>query len=161
MDILRLTLYKEAGILRTTMTIKEALSALKRDEAIVVGDTTFTPRELHEVVLETGEKVFWAKTRDGSWLSIDPASDEIIMFEDMDEEIEVEDETVVYGGEDYEFSYEGTATMTGDEGDEISISFREYESPSGEIIRMMENESNGDKRNAMGAKITEDELQLA
>lgn len=143
------------------MTIKEALSALKRDEDIVVGDTTFTARELHEVVLETGEKVYWAKKGDGTWLSIDPAGDEIILFEDLDEELEPEDETVVYGGEDYEFSYEGTATMTGDEGDETVITFREYESPSGEIIRMMESESTGDTSIAVGGKLTEDELQLA
>lgn len=143
------------------MTIKEAISALKRDEAIVVGDTTFEPRELHQVTLETGETVYWARTASGSWLSLDPASDEIILFEDIDETLEPEDETVVYGGEDYEFSYEGTATITGEEGDETVTTFREYESPSGELIRLLENESTGDITTSIGGKLTEDELQLA
>lgn len=143
------------------MTIKEVLSALKRDEAVVVGDTTFEPRGVDAVTLETGETVYWARKGDGTWLSIDPASDEIILFEDIDEEIEPEDETVVYGGADYEFSYEGTATLTGDEGDETVLRFREFESGSGEIIRITENESTGDTTASVGAKLTEDELQSA
>lgn len=143
------------------MTIKEVLSALKRDQAVVVGDTTFEPRGVDDVTLETGETVYWAKKGDGSWLSIDPESEEIILFENIDEELEPEDDTVVYGGEDYEFSYEGTATVVGEEGDETVYNFREFESPSGEIIRLMENESTGDIVASIGAKLTEDELQPA
>lgn len=142
------------------MTIPEVLEALQNDCPIVVGDTTFEPRGVDEVTLETGEAVYWARKED-TWLSIDPSSDEIILFEDIDEELEPEDDTVVYGGEDYEFSYEGSATMSGEDGEEQVMHFREYESPEGEIIRITENENTGDTRISLGSKLTEDELQPA
>lgn len=143
------------------MTIDEVLSALKSDSAVVVGDTTFEPRGVDSVTLETGETVYWAHEGDGSWLSIDPSSDEIILFEDIDEELEPEDETVVYGGEDYEFSYEGTATIKSEDGEEVTMGFREYESAGGDIIRLTDSESTGDKKVSVGTKLTEDELQPA
>lgn len=143
------------------MTIDEVLNLLKNDSAIVVGDTTFEPREVDNVTLETGETVYWARESDGSWLSIDPSSDEIILFEDIDEELEPEDETIVYGGEDYEFSYEGTATIKNEDGEEVTMTFREFESPAGEIIRLTQSESTGDTKVSVGSKLTEDELQPA
>lgn len=143
------------------MTIQEVLEALQNDSAVVVGDSTFEPRGVDEVTLETGENVYWAYEKDGSWLSIDPSSDEIVLFEDIDEELEPEDDIVVYGGEDYEFSYEGTATMRSEEGEEVSMAFREFESPAGEIIRLTESESTGDTKVSVGTKLTEDELQPA
>ncbi len=143
------------------MTINEVLEALQNDCAVVVGDSTFDPRGLDAVTLETGETVYWAYEKDGSWLSIDPSGEEIILFEDIDEELEPEDDVVVYGGEDYEFSYEGTATITSEDGEETVMTFREFESPEGEIIRLTESESTGDTRVSVGTKLTEDELQPA
>lgn len=142
------------------MTISEVLEALKNDSPIVVGDTTFETRGLDVLTLATGESVYWASKRDGTWLSIDPSSEEIIMFEEIEEELEPEDDTVVYGGEDYEFSYEDTATLKNDEGEETVLRFREFESADGDIIRMTENESTGDVRVSLGTKLTEDDLQL-
>lgn len=143
------------------MTIPEVLDALQSDVPIVVGDKTFEPRGLDAVTLETGETVYWAHEKNGAWLSIDPASDEIILFEDIDEELEPEDDTVVYGGEDYEFSYEGTANITSDDGEDLAMNFREYESPDGDIIRITEEATTGDIRVSLGTKLTEDELQAA
>lgn len=143
------------------MTIKEVLEALKNDSPVVVGDTTFEPRGLDELTLETGDFVYWASKQDGTWLSIDPVSDEIIMFEDIDEELEPEDDTVVYGGEDYEFSYEDTATLKSEDGEETVMRFREFESSGGDIIRITESESTGDIRISVGAKLTEEDLQSA
>lgn len=143
------------------MTIPEVLDALQSDVPIVVGDKTFEPRGLDEVTLETGESVYWAHEKNGAWLSIDPASDEIILFEDLDEELEPEDDTVVYGGEDYEFSYEGTATIKSEDGEETTMIFREYESPDGDLLRITEEETTGDVRISLGTKLTEDELQSA
>ncbi len=143
------------------MTITEVVNALQNDQAIVVGDTTFQPRGFDAVTLETGETVYWAVAKSGNWLSIDPAADEIMLFEDIDEELEPEDDTVVYGGEDYEFSYEGSATVKNDDGEDVTMTFREFESSAGEIIRLTDNENAGEKKVSVGAKLTEDELQMA
>lgn len=143
------------------MTIKEVLAALKEECPVVIGDTTFEPRGMDKLTLEAGEFVYWATKGDGTWLSIDPQSDEIILFEDINEELEPEDDTVVYGGEDYEFSYEDSATMKSDDGEEAVLHFREFESSGGDIIRITENENTGDTRYSLGTKLTEDDLQPA
>ncbi|HCC83894.1 TPA: hypothetical protein DEP96_03525 [Candidatus Uhrbacteria bacterium] len=143
------------------MTISEVVEALQNDQAIVVGDTTFQPRGFDAVRLETNETIYWAVAKSGNWLSIDPEADEIIMFEDIDEELEPEDDTVVYGGQDYEFSYEGSATMKSEDGEDITLTFQEFESSTGYLIRLTDNENAGEKKVSVGSKLTEDELQMA
>ncbi len=142
------------------MNIHDALELLKNDEAIVVRDKTFHPRGVEPISLETGETVYWAQSREGLWLSLDPQGEEIILFEDIDEELEPEDEIIVYGGEDYEFSYEGTATMSQEEGGKVTT-FKDYEASSGEIVRLMEEEATGEITGAYGIKLTEEDLQGA
>lgn len=144
----------------SAMKISEALDLLENDQAIVVRDKTFNPRGVDAVSLETGETVYWVHSREGIWLSLDPEGEEIILFEDIDEELEPEDDIVVYGGEDYEFSYEGTATMSAEDGGKV-MTFKEFEDSSGEIIRIMEEESTGDISSAYGTKLTEEDLQEA
>lgn len=142
------------------MNIPEALELLKNDEPIVVRDMTFSPRGVDEVTLDTGESVFWVRGSEGMWLSIDPEGEEVWLFEDLEEEFEPEDDTVVYGGEDHEFSYEAKATILEEDGGTI-LSFKDYEGPTGKIVRIMEDESTGDLSFAYGMQITEEELQGA
>lgn len=142
------------------MQISQALEVLGNDSPIVVRDKTFKPRGLETISLETGEKVYWVPSVEGVWLSLDPAGEEIILFEDIDEELEVEDDIVVYGGEDHELAYEGVATMSAEEGGKV-MSFKDYASSDGEIVRIMEEEATGDKTGAYGVKLTEEDLQEA
>lgn len=141
------------------MTIAEALKYLQEEQAIIVRDRTFEPQGLDEIVLESGESVFWAHSKDGTWLSLDPEGEEVILFEDLDEELEPEDEIVVYGGQDYEFSYESKITLLTDDGGTIMM-MREFEGPSA-IIRLIEDESTGDTTASYGRKVNEEELQEA
>lgn len=142
------------------MKLSAALDLVQNDLPIVVRDKTFSPRGVEEARLETGESVFWVYTKDGMWLSFDPDGEEILLFEDIDEELEPEDDTVVYGGEDYEFSYEGSAKVDDDDGGKTT-NFKEYQNADGDVIRIMEDESSGDKTYAFGVKITEEDLQEA
>lgn len=141
------------------MTIAEALKKIQSEESIIVRDKTFEPEGLDEIVLESGETVFWVHTKDGTWLSLDPEGEEIILFEDIDEELEPEDDIVVYGGQDYEFSYESKVTLLTDDGGTIMM-MREFEGPSA-IIRLIEDESTGDITASYGRKVNEEELQEA
>ncbi len=122
-------------------------------------DKTFEPHQLDEIVLESGETVFWARSKDGTWLSLEQDGAEVIFFEDIDEEIEPEDDIVVYGGQDYEFSYESKITLLTDDGGTIMM-MREFEGPSA-IIRLIEDESTGDTTASYGRKVNEEELQEA
>lgn len=141
------------------MTIAEALQELQEEKAIVVRDRTFEPQGVDEIVLESGESVFWAHSKDGTWLSLDPEGEEVILFEDIDEELEPEDDIVVYGGQDYEFSYESKITLLTDDGGTIMM-MREFEGPTA-IIRLIEDESTGDTQASYGRKVNEEELQKA
>lgn len=142
------------------MTIAETIERLRNDEPVVIRDKTFTVRSMDNLTLDTGEIVYWAYGKDGMWLSLDPESEETIFFEDLDDELEPEDDTVVYGGNDFEFSYEGTATLKDDDGGTV-MSFREFESQKGEVLRIIENESTGDKTFAFGQVLTEEDFQEA
>lgn len=141
------------------MTIAEALKKVQEEQSIVVRDKTFEPTRVDEIVLESGETVYWVRAKDGTWLSLDPEGEEVIQFEDIDEELEPEDEIVVYGGRDYEFSYESKVTLLTDDGGTMMM-MREFEGPSA-IIRLIEDESTGDTTASYGRKINEEELQEA
>jgi hypothetical protein len=142
------------------MQIAAALEVLGNDEALVVRDKTFHPRGVDTIALETGEKVYWVPSVEGVWLSLDPEGEEIVLFEDIDEELEPEDDIVVYGGEDHELAYEGVASTSAEEGGK-TITFKDYESADGEIVRIMIEESTGDVTAAYGVKLTEEDLQKA
>lgn len=142
------------------MKISVALELLKNDEPIVVRDKTYKPRGAHRAILDTGEAVYWVYANGEMWLSLDPESDEIILFTELDENLEPEDDMVVYGGEDYEFSYEGSVKMEDEESGE-NYTFKEYESSAGEVLRIMERESTGDMSYHFGMKLTEEDLQEA
>ncbi len=141
------------------MTIAEALQKVQQEQSIIVRDKTFEPTRADEIVLESGETVFWVRAKDGTWLSLDPEGEEVIQFEDIDEEMEPEDDIVVYGGQDYEFSYESKVTLLTDDGGTIMM-MREFEGPSA-IIRLIVDESTGDITASYGRKVNEEELQEA
>ncbi|MFI3158470.1 MAG: hypothetical protein QX199_20190 [Methylococcaceae bacterium] len=142
------------------MIIVDILTALQDENDIILRDRTFHPRTVEVAVLDTGENVYWAYGDVGVWLSVDPGGEEIVQFEDLDEELEPEDDVVVYGGDDYEFSYEGSATLKDDETSSM-FTFREYENSNGKRIRLTTNEGNGDVTVSLGFIVTEEEVQEA
>lgn len=142
------------------MTIAEIVAALQEGNDVIVRDKTFHTRSLETVILDTGENVFWAYGDAGMWLSVDPGGEEIMQFEDIDEELEPEDDVVVYGGNDFEFSYEGSATLKDDE-TAAMYTFREFESADGRRIRLTTDEGNGDTTVSSGSVVTEEEIQEA
>ena len=143
------------------MNIEEALEKILNEEPIIVAGTTFETRQIDEVNLETGEKVFWIKDGGDMWLSLDQDAEEIILFTDIEEEIDGESDVAVYGGDDYEFSYE-TAGKIKDDGEELDkISYREFENNEGTVLRVTEYIVGGEVVASVGHKISEDELQEA
>lgn len=143
------------------MNIATALKKLQADESIVIGDKTFTPDKIDHVQLETGEKVFWISSDEGPWLSIDPESEEVIFFEQIEEEFDGSADSLFYLNDDYEFSYETTARIIDEDGEEEPVAFREYEENQGKLLRIYENQVTGDVMSSVGKKLTEEELQEA
>ncbi|MBU4315352.1 hypothetical protein KJ673_03020 [Patescibacteria group bacterium] len=143
------------------MDVKKALETLLQNQAIVINDKTFQPTLINKIHLSTGEEQYWIRSDDSVWLSIDPGSEEVIMLEDIDEELEASDDSVSYAGEDYEFSYEADGKVMDEDGEQIDmVEFREYESLRGDTLRLTEYEVAADiVQSAIGWTITEDDLQ--
>lgn len=142
------------------MTIEETIELLKNGESITIGDKQFDPISFDEIRLISGEMLYFAEDdNQGVLLSIDQDSDEIIMFQKIEDDLEVEDETIVYGGSDYELSLESEGNIIVDDNEIESISFKDFENGSGDKIRLVEYGAGGDIRGWSGSIVIEDELK--
>ena len=143
------------------MRVSDALAVIQQFDALVLGDKTFEPLTIDQVVIDSGEIIWWAHGSDNTWISIDVDSDELIHFNDVDEEMTIGKEIVSFAGDEYEFSYESAAKIMSEDGEEERVSFREYELPSGEVIRLLQYEVSGEEVAAYGLKIAEDAVHAA
>jgi hypothetical protein len=142
------------------MRVQEILEVINQFDPVVIAGKTFEPVTIDQVILESGESVYWAHGNDGPWISIDPESEELIVWSDVEEEVGNSKDTVLYAGDEYEFSYESSARVRDEDGEEELVSWREYEAPSGTLLRVMSFEVTGDHVVSIGEKIAEEFLQL-
>ena len=114
------------------MNVKKALEKFKELEPVIVDGATFTTEHLDEIKLETGEIVYWVRDGGDLWLLLDPQSEEIILFHDIEEEIDASTDTITYSGEDYDLEYEAEVYIL-DEGEETDqVAIRDFAGPGGE-----------------------------
>lgn len=141
------------------MNVKKALKNFQEFEPVIVSGTTFTAEHLEEIKLETGEVVYWIRDGGDLWLLLDPQSEEIILFHDIEEEVDASSDTLTFGGEDYDLEYEAKVHILddGEETDEVII--RDFSGPDGELLRVMENMVTNEVTTSQGRTVTEDELQ--
>jgi len=140
------------------MQIKKALQRLLEEQPILVKNLTFEPDTIDHAKLKTGESLYWARNESGRWLSVDEASEEVILFEEVEEEVDTQDETVVFQNRDFEFSYEGEGTLVDEDGTELEqIRYKDYEA-DGEILRVVEAEVTGEQVVSLGQVVAETEI---
>ena len=140
------------------MKIQNVIEKFLEEESLVVDGKTFFPNRLEEIQLETGENFYWIEDEGDAWLSIDPESEEVILFHKLDEEIDSSGETTFYNGTDYEFEFE-TVAYAMDEGEKSEkLLFKDFEN-NGETLRVIENTVTNDVESSLGKKITEDDFQ--
>ena len=172
MDIMADTLYTKRKIVilpkdhisnYNIMNIQKALDLLLDGRPIVVSGRTFTSTKYQKIHLTTGDTQYWFHCNEPIWLSVDPDSEEVIMFEDIDEEVEAVDDVVPYGGEDHELSVEQSGKVLDEEDEQLDVvEFNDYESHRGQIIRLTEYEVSEDSVDvALGRIVTEEDLQNA
>lgn len=143
------------------MQISTLINNLREGNDVSLGNTGFSPDQFDEIRLETGETVYVAEDKKGLILGVDPTSEEVYLFESVDEEVDVEEDMQVYDGEDFEFSLEtsGNLLIEEEEGDAVTI--RDYESSSGRLMRVIEYSVTGDIAVMVGRIVSEDEIQEA
>lgn len=140
------------------MTIEEALQALQEGSSIIVGDKTFTPKTIDKVRLETGEHVYWVRSDETIWVSLDVDSEEVIVFTDVEEEFDYEEDSHFYVNEDYELSFETEAKMVDEDEEEEPVNWKDYESDAGRVLRITQYSVSGDQIVSSGQKLPEDAL---
>jgi len=140
------------------MTISDLLANLQDDQAVVVDGKTFDPNSIDEVELQTGEMVYWIREGD-TWLSIDEEAEEVILFQDIEEDIEMDSDALIYRGEDFELSIE-VAGMLVDDGQQLdTVKYRDFENADGEVFRIIQEGMSSDLYFAFGRKLAEEQLQ--
>lgn len=140
------------------MTISDLLALLQDDQAVVVDGKTFDPNSIDEVELQTGEMVFWVREGD-TWLSIDEEAEEVILFQDIEEDIEMDADALIYRGEDFELSIEVSGMLV-DGGQQLdTVKYRDFENADGEVFRIIQEGMSSDLYFAFGRKLAEEQLQ--
>ncbi len=140
------------------MTISDLLSQLQDDQSVLIDGRTFEPKTIDEVELQTGEMVYWVRDND-HWLSIDEEAEEVILFEDIEEDIEMDTDTLIYRGDDFELSQESEGMLMDGVQQLDSVTYRDFENADGEIFRIIQEGMSSDLYFAFGRKLTEEQLQ--
>ncbi len=140
------------------MQVKEALDLLLDNQAVAIQGKTFDPISIEEIQWKTGERMYWMRNSEDLWISIDPDSEEVIVFHDIEEDIDVDSDLAVYGGKDYECSFAGEGKVM-DEDEELDrVTVRDYEGTDGRTLRTIEYIGGGEFIGALGHKVPEEEL---
>ena len=143
------------------MTINDLLS-LELGDAVSVFNVPFTYVGRSEVTLDDHAKIFWLYNDDDEMLSVAPDDEELVLFEKQEDEVEPDD-SVLFHGKEYEFSYEGAGNITNIEGkaeteQDDRYLFTEYQSAEGERLRLISNENTGETVVYLGKIVSEDDL---
>lgn len=141
------------------MQIDPLIDLLTNEESIIVAGKTYEPQQVQTVQLETGESMIWAWSLEEMWLSVDADSEEVLLFNEIEEDFDISEDGVVYKGEDFELSFQAAGVLE-EEGEEIDrVEFKDYEGGMGEILRVIEFAVQGDKKCLIGKIIPEEEVQ--
>ena len=143
------------------MTINDLLS-LDLSEIVSVFNQPFTYVGRSEVTLDDDSKVIWMYSEDDEMLSISPDDEELVLFEQLEDELEP-DETIFFRGKEYEFNYENAGKISAIDGEtETEVDdrylFTEYQSLEGERLRLISNENTGESVTYLGRIVSEDDL---
>jgi len=144
------------------MTFKEIQNA-DLDTELTIMTELFTVHSRLEVQLEGGPTTYWLFSGSDLLLSLNPEADELFLFRRTEGEVEKDDDMVVEGGKDYEFSYEDRGAITSSEGLMVYnegevLEFADYESDDGSRVRLVTNTYDGEEEAFVGQVITEDDV---
>lgn len=141
----------------------DQLLLLPLNAELMIDNEPFTYSGKATVELDGGDVRHWMFNADSGMLAVSPDDEELMMYRQLDEEIEPENETIGYHGKDYEFSYEDVGTVNAVEGDaqvesDERYAFTDYESDDGETIRLVRNENTGETMAYIGSLVGEDDV---
>lgn len=116
-----------------------------------------------EIELDAGQNMRWLYDDEGRMLSVAPEDEELILFRELDEDLEPEEGMLLYQGTEYEFEYEDAGTVLESEGDSVTevddrYLFSDYQAQGGEIIRLVKNANTGESSAFVGRYVSDDDV---
>ncbi len=141
------------------MNIEKAIQQLENGQPIVVGDKTIEPASHEKIHLETGDMLYLFQDSHDMWLSVDPESEEVILFQTLDEELDSSEEIQVFGGHDYELSMHHEGNIMDDDEELEEIAIYDFESSDKERIRILQYSVSGEVVPMIGRLVPPDALQ--
>lgn len=144
------------------MNIKR-LYKLKLGDVVTVFNKPFTYVGYAQIELDSGHRLRWLYDDEGRMLSVSPQDEEIILFHEIDEELEPEEEVLMYQGKEYQFDYEDAGNVLESDGEAVAeeedrFLFSDYQMQGGEIIRLIENESTGESSAYVGTYASDEDV---
>lgn len=145
-----------------TMTIKDLLK-LHLGDAVRISNKPFIHVGHTHIDLDNGQTIRWLYDDEGSMVSVSREDEEIIFFHEINEEVEPEGNTISFGDKEYEFSYEDTGTVANVEGEAVGeeddrYMYSDYQSAEGDLLRLVSNETTGEKMAYKGKYVSEDDV---
>ncbi len=144
------------------MNIKR-LYKLNLGDAVTVLNKPFTYVGHSAIELDSGHRLRWLYDDESRMLSVSPQDEELILFHEIENELEPEEETIMFQGKEYEFEYEDAGTVLESEGESLADAddrflFSDYQTKGGEIVRLVENESTGESTAYVGVYVSDEDV---
>lgn len=144
------------------MNIKR-LYKLKLGDVVTVFNKPFTYVGHAAIELDSGHKLRWLYDDEGRVLCVSPQDEELILFHEIEDELEPEDEVLMYQGKEYQFDYEDAGNVLESEGESVveeedRFIFSDYQMQGGEIIRLIENETTGESSAYVGTYASDEDV---
>ncbi len=144
------------------MNIKD-LFTLELSHSVSVFNEPFTYVGHAQIELNGGQNMRWMYDEENRMLAVTPDDDELMLFEQIEDDLEPENEMILYLGKEYEFSYEDTGKVVGIEGESATeeddtFMFADYEASGGLIVRLISNQNTGESSIYLGRMVSEDDL---
>lgn len=144
------------------MNIKR-LYKLGLGDVVNIQNKPFTYVGHSQIELDNGHRLRWLYDDEGHMLSVAPQDEEIIFFHEIDDEIEPEEEMVLFQGKEYAFDCEDAGNVLESEGEAMAeeddrFLLSDYQTQGGEIIRLVENERTGESIAYMGVYVTDEDI---
>lgn len=143
------------------MTIKSLL-ALESGAELSVMNESFVFQTKLELSLGSGDIRHWFFDGPELMLAVAPADEEVLLFHQLDEEFDPNEEGLLYNGKEFEFDYAEDMRVSAAHGDEAEeddrLRIEEYIAMDGERLRLVTNESVGESQAYLGHVVVPDDI---
>jgi hypothetical protein len=144
------------------MTIKDLLK-IHLGDAVNISNKPFIYVGHTQIDLDDGQTIRWLYDDEGSMLSVSREDEEIIFFNEIEEELEPDGETIVYANKEYEFSFEDMGEIANVEGEGVGEEedryiYSDYQTTDGDVLRLVNNETTGERLSYHGKYVSEDDI---